>query len=199
MIRHIVFDLGNVLVHIHPHKTMQEFAERCNISMSDIRKFYLSDLHLGFMEGKYSPDDFFRQMMIMFPCDITRNEYLKIWEKVIGAPKEGIRAIVGALKDRFVLSICSNTDPWHWQFVLQEYDFIRDFQHYFLSYELKMNKPDPRVFERILEHLNASGSECVFFDDTDENIQAANRFGIRSFLVSEPAEIKSALQSLQLI
>ncbi|MEJ2634868.1 MAG: HAD family phosphatase [Calditrichia bacterium] len=199
MIRHIIFDLGNVLVRIHPQKTMQEFAERCNISMSDIRKFYLSDLHLGFMEGKYSPDDFFRQMMTMFPCDITRNEYIKIWEKVIGAPKEGIRGIVGALKDRYVLSVCSNTDPWHWQFVLREYDFIRDFQHYFLSYELKMNKPDPRVFGRILKHLNASGSECVFFDDTEENIQAADRFGIRSFLVSEPAEINEALQNLKLI
>ncbi len=196
MLRHIIFDLGNVLVNIHPQKAMRKFKERCGLSDAELKAFYLSETHLGFMAGKFSPDEFYKIMMKMFPCDTPIAEYIEIWDTVIGEPKPGIDEIIDQLTSNYELSICSNTDPWHWQVALQKCPFLGSFKRYFLSYELKMNKPNPKVFEAVLRDLGASGKECVFIDDTAENIQTASEFGINGILASEPQQIRSELINL---
>ena len=199
MIKHVIFDLGNVLVHIHPQQTMQEFAERCNLSRNAIRFFYLSDIHLGFMEGRYDPSHFFQQMMEKFPCNISQQEFFNIWSKVIGESKVGISELVQQLSTKYKLSVCSNTDPMHWQIALKKLDFIQYFQNYFLSFQMKLNKPDPEVFNLILKNLQATGEECVLIDDTAENIQVATAFGMHGILSSEPEEMKSKLREMKVL
>ena len=80
MATHIIFDLGNVLIHIHPELAMKGFEEACGIKQAKLRKFFLSDLHLGFMEGVYSPGEFFKTMMdiILISTSITQ---MTIWKR----------------------------------------------------------------------------------------------------------------------
>ena len=199
MIKHVIFDLGNVIVEIHPQDTMHEFARRCEFSEEEIRKFYLSELHLGFMGGNYTPAEFYRRMMQRFPCNISQADFFDIWSRVIGKPKDGIEQLVNQLSKQYTLSLCSNTDPWHWKISRQACPFFSRFSHFFLSFELKMNKPDRRVFEYLLQHLNAQPHECVFIDDTAENIAVASGMGMRGILTEAPSEMKTALQKLGVI
>jgi HAD superfamily hydrolase (TIGR01509 family) len=199
MIRHIIFDLGNVLIHIHPDKVMKEFMECCHLTAEDIKKFYLSDLHLGFMGGQYEPEKFYRIMNKKFPTQLSPGEFLRIWELVIGEPKEGIEQIITLLSQRYILSVCSNTDPWHWQKVMREISLMKKFHHFFLSFEMKLNKPDPEVFKYLLHELNAKGQQCLFIDDTQENIKVAQELGFQTIWSSEPKEIEDKLKELNIL
>jgi HAD superfamily hydrolase (TIGR01509 family) len=199
MIKHILFDLGNVLIEIHPHLVIEEFAEKCNLRSDYVRKFYLSYLHLDFMEGRHSPPMFYQMMMEKYPCNLSLPEFRAIWNKVIGQPKDGIAEIISQLQNRYVLSVCSNTDAWHWQKVLDEIDFIKAFTHYFLSFRLKHNKPHRAVYEAILNTLPASGEECFFIDDTEGNILAAKEFGIRGVVADNAQTIRTALKRYDLL
>ncbi len=199
MIQHVIFDLGNVMVNIHPRETMELFAKKCHLSEDQVASFYLSPIHLGFMAGKYKPQEFYRLMMERYPCDLSPEEYTGIWNRVIGEPKTGIREIIDDLKESYTLSVCSNTDPWHWNYCRQSYDFLSKFRHYFLSFEMGMNKPDPGVFKTVLTQLKAAGPECVFIDDTAENIETAKGFGIVGILSSQPVEIRQAMLNLNVL
>lgn len=199
MIRHIIFDLGNVLIHIHPDLVMKEFMERYHLTVDDIKNFYLSDLHLGFMEGRFKPEEFYQIMMRKFPAPLTAEEFIRIWETVIGEPKQGIDQIITQLNRKYTLSVCSNTDPWHWNKVLREIPMIKKFQHFFLSFEMKLNKPNPQVFKYLLAKLRAEGRECLFIDDTRENIQVAQEFGIQTIWSSDPKTIEQELHSLKVL
>ncbi len=199
MVKHIIFDLGNVIVNIHPEKIMKAFAERCHYTEKEIRSFYLSDLHLGFMEGRYEPDHFYSLMMKKFPCDLNQEEFRSIWDQVIGEPKRGIDSLIIELSEDYSLSVCSNTDPWHWEVALRKCPFLNRFERFFLSFEMKVNKPDPLIFKRILETLNAGGEECVFIDDTLDNIETAADFRIQGIHASEPQEMRQGLQEMQVI
>ncbi len=199
MIKHVIFDLGNVIVEVHPERTMREFAVRCGLPEEKIRTFYLSQLHLDFMAGKYRPGDFFTQMMRQFPCPIDENEFRRIWNRVIGEPKNGIASLISDLKNRYVLSICSNTDPWHWEEALRKCPFLTDFEHYFLSFEMKRNKPDPEIFRFILGVLQTTGPECVFVDDTLENIQTAEKLGIHGVHAEDVATIRKKFVELGIL
>ncbi|MFZ0389693.1 MAG: HAD-IA family hydrolase [Calditrichia bacterium] len=199
MIKYIIFDLGNVLVEIHPQRTMEAFARRCNWSRDIVSSFYLSDLHLGFMDGKFPPGEFYRIMMERHPCNIDPAEFKSLWNQVIGEPKDGIEDLLSQLEKKFILAVCSNTDPWHWQKVVNKFSFIKKFKHNFLSFEMGVNKPDSRIFEMILKDLNIMGNSCIFIDDLKENIDAALKTGITGICSSDPAEIKGELQSMKII
>lgn len=199
MIKHIIFDLGNVLVEIHPEETMQKFARKCNIEYQQITKFFLSPLHLDFMAGKYSPTVFYQKMMEDFPCRIGQDEFVRIWKKVIGGAKEGIPELIRELDSHFELSVCSNTDVWHWESALEKVPVLKYFQHYFLSFELKVNKPDQALFTKMLSELNCNEHECIFFDDTEENIIQANSNGIHGFCTSSPMEMRNILLKMKVI
>ncbi len=199
MIKYIIFDLGNVLIHIHPHEVIAEFTRRCQLPREKIQQFYLSDLHMAFMEGRYSGDEFYRQMMKEYPCRLSLPEFITIWNGVIGGPKEGIPELIRELKHRYTLAVCSNTDTWHWQKVLRTIDFMQDFSHYFLSFELKHGKPDPEVYRHMLKKLGVQGEDCLFIDDTSKNIEAGSRFGIQGIAASEPQDIISLLKIRKLL
>ncbi len=198
MIRHIIFDLGNVLIDVYPEKAVQEFARHCRANIEEFKQFYLSELHLGFMGGRFNIEEFYQIMNKKFPCDLSPEKFYSIWELVIGDLKDGVAQIIEGLEKNYILSICSNTDPWHWNKAMKEIPLLKKFQYYFLSFEMKMNKPDPQVFQHILNKLQVKGHECVFVDDTLENIKAAQTFGIQTIWSSEPNDIKNKLKSFHI-
>ena len=46
------------------------------------------------------------------------------------------------------------------------------------SYYYKVTKPDAKIYKIMLEKLHAEASECVFVDDFQRNVDAANKLGI---------------------
>jgi putative hydrolase of the HAD superfamily len=194
MIKHVIFDLGNVLIHIHPEKTLQQFADFCGFSVEKVKEFFNSPIYWDHMAGLYSPEVFYQKVIRAYPCTISMDEFKKIWNSVIGVPKEGIESLIHQLKENYSLSVCSNTDPWHWQKVMQEVSFMTAFTKYFLSFEMKMNKPDPRIFASIPEQLNCDAQECLFIDDIRVNVDQANLSGFHTILASEPVQIGNKLK-----
>lgn len=49
-----------------------------------------------------------------------------------------------------------------------------------VSSEVGVTKPDPRIFELCLERLAVEPGDALFVDDRPENVQAAERLGIRT-------------------
>ena len=45
------------------------------------------------------------------------------------------------------------------------------------SCEVHINKPDPRIYQALLDKYGLKASECVFIDDRLENVQAAFALG----------------------
>lgn len=55
-------------------------------------------------------------------------------------------------------------------------------QHAFTSYELGLLKPDTEIFTTVLERLNTSAEEVLFFDDKKKNVAAAKSLGINGIV-----------------
>lgn len=199
MIKHIIFDLGNVLLNIHSERAMAAFSQTSKLPKSEIEKFFLSELHLGFMGGQYSPDQLFETLKTEYQLELDFGTFCSIWNLVIGKPKDGIVDIIDNIAGRFILSICSNTDPIHWKYCREQYPFLNHFQNYFLSFEMKHNKPDLEVFEKMLTMLEASGEQCVFIDDSYPNIEAAQKLGFQTIHAEEPERIRNELVRLNLL
>jgi putative hydrolase of the HAD superfamily len=57
-----------------------------------------------------------------------------------------------------------------------------------------VRKPEPRIYELVLERLGATGPECVFLDDLGVNLKPARAMGMTTIKVGDP---KAALAELE--
>ena len=97
----------------------------------------------------------------------------------------------------FVVGLVTNNlaefrDLWRPLLPLDElFDAVVD------SSEVGVRKPDPRIFELMLELIGAAPEATVFLDDFQGNVDAAERLGMRGVLVeADPASAYVALDEL---
>lgn len=70
-----------------------------------------------------------------------------------------------------------------------------DFDLVLNSSSLRMAKPSIAAFEAVASVLHADPSECLFVDDTPDNVRAARRVGFRAHLFVSPAALVGFLDS----
>lgn len=61
-------------------------------------------------------------------------------------------------------------------------DWAVPFQHFVISGELGIAKPDPAIWRALVDRLEAPADEVLFLDDRAENVAAAREAGIRAFV-----------------
>lgn len=80
------------------------------------------------------------------------------------------------------LAVISN-DSSRWSAYLRnKFDLNRLFDVVSISGDLKISKPDPRIFLLTLEQLHISAADCVYVDDRTGNLAAAEKLGIDPIL-----------------
>lgn len=60
------------------------------------------------------------------------------------------------------------------------FHFIEIFDVAIFSAEEKVRKPEPEIFQLMLDRLEAKPGECIFVDDFIENIEGAKKLGINA-------------------
>lgn len=71
-------------------------------------------------------------------------------------------------------------------------------QNIFVSYELGLLKPDIKIYQQVLQKLNALPEEVIFVDDKLKNVEAAKSIGINGIVFDRNTiahEIVSKLKS----
>ncbi len=57
-------------------------------------------------------------------------------------------------------------------------------------------KPNPKIFEEALRRLNVKAENCIFVDDTEENVQAARSLGMKGILYRDFVSFRGELEHL---
>ncbi|MCB0289847.1 MAG: HAD family phosphatase [Calditrichaeota bacterium] len=193
---HIIFDLGNVLIDIHPEATMEALAASCEGNPEEIRRFFLSPAHLSYMTGEIDSAAYYRAFCEQHRCTLDFAGFSTIWNRLIGTPRTLLGALAAQLSAGYTLSVCSNTDPLHWETARRRCGFMSYFSHFFLSFEMGCRKPAPEIYRKMLTVLAAAPEQCIFIDDTAENIRSARALGFRTIHSNTPEDIRQQLLSL---
>jgi putative hydrolase of the HAD superfamily len=79
------------------------------------------------------------------------------------------------------LALLSNAPISHGA-VFRTREWAAPFEHFVISGELGLAKPDPAIWRALLDRLGAPGDEVLFLDDRAENVAAARDAGIQAFV-----------------
>lgn len=65
-----------------------------------------------------------------------------------------------------------------------------------LSFQARMTKPNPDFYQLFLKQFGLTPEECVFIDDTPENVAEAQRQGFQTILFTSREETEEKLAAL---
>lgn len=78
-------------------------------------------------------------------------------------------------------------------------EFFSLFDDIIISAEIGMIKPDKEIFDYFLTKHNTEADKCIFIDDQEQNVLAAEKIGIKSFQYKNFNDIKDNLRDLGII
>ena len=189
----VIFDLGNVLVYIHP----EAFLQTLGIDSPENRRIYqkrVIDIVKAYERGADSTEKFLSNLDMLFNMhdagkehpgekgQFSQDDLRRAMLSIIGRPVPGMDELVCALSPKVPLGLLSNTNPLHFDACMENLKVLRFIPSHFLSYRLKSLKPEPGIFEQTIELLHLDPHDVLYIDDIPENIEAAERAGLNGHL-----------------
>ncbi len=106
---------------------------------------------------------------------------------------DNVRLLPELKKHGFRLYYLSNFPLDSFEEVKNDYYFFRYFDGGIISAEVKLSKPDIRIYRHILNKYNLNPEECVYIDDIEENVMAAELTGMQALLTNGSVKISGEL------
>jgi 2-haloacid dehalogenase len=200
-IKAIIFDFGGVLLDWDPRNLYRRYFPNQPQAMDDFLAeidFYnwnaQQDKGRPFAKGN-------AELIAQFPqhTDLIQ-AYFENWEQSITGAIEGTVDILQKLKQKgYRLYGLSNWSAETFPRARHVYHFFDWFDDIILSGEVRLNKPDPAIFNLLLSKIRLSPSECLLIDDSQVNIDSANELGFVTIHFSSPKNLQTELKRINLL
>lgn len=201
MIRNIVFDLGGVLITYNPETALlsagysKEEADRLNHAV------FLDPLWRELDRGTYrSMKEALPLFVKAHPQDqaLIQSFFSKDWMKILFQPIDESVVFMKKLKQEgYRIYFLTNYAADTYQETSSRLPFFRMADGTVVSADVKLLKPDPRIYQTLLERYHLSPEETVFFDDSEINVQAAIACGIHARTFHSVSDAEEFLNQLQ--
>lgn len=179
MINAIIFDFGDIFIHLEKEKSIEEF-KKLGLNGPNEELIAKNDL---FEKGQITELQFIESFQKFIP-NASLEEIIKAWNSIIGDFPLYRLEFLQMLSTRYRLFLLTNTDSIHinrfeHKVGMSFYtDFYRCFEKVYYSYEMGMRKPQPEIFTTILNKHDLSPKRTLFVDDKKDNTDAAEALGI---------------------
>ena len=179
MYKSIIFDVGGVMIDFDPKEYLVD--RLCNAEMEE--KVY--DLTFGSEEWKkldaglvsrFEGNHSMLEKARAAGCEFEVQGVLDDWTHIL-PPRHKMQELVRRLKNHgYCVYYLTNMPQDIFELLEQRGTFER-FDGGVASCEVHINKPDPRIYQALLDKYSLTADECVFIDDNLANVQAAFSMG----------------------
>ena len=104
---------------------------------------------------------------------------------------------ISELKSRgYKVYLLSNYSEDHYKYISTHFKFFGLEDGRVISWQEKVLKPDARIYNILLDRYGLKAEECVFLDDTSENIDGAVAVGMKGIVFKDYAQGRAELEAL---
>ena len=193
MIKAIIFDLNGVFV--KSPRLSDRFEKDFGIS----KDIFMPALQEAMAEVRLpNAKDYFEYWKPYFKewnLSLTREEFLNYWFGSETLDDEMVK-FAKELKEKGIkIFILSNNLRERSAYYKEHFKVLdKIFDKMYFSWQTGFIKPDIRAYKNLLEENNLKPEECVYFDDSEKNIETARSLGIESHLFEGLESLKTLLK-----
>lgn len=197
-IRYIIFDFGGVLMDLGGKYTRNpsNLAKIFNISEKEAIEIWKENKE-KLLVGKETPKEFLARINKRLKSFINIDESYEIWKRLEKIEKDQINwsllNYIKLLRKNYKIYIFTDTFDLD-DGSLELFDlFVKHFDGVYKSFEIGYRKSNKEAFLYILKKINAKPKECVFVDDSQENINVASKVGLKGVLYTTLYQLEESL------
>ena len=195
----VVFDLGAVLIDWNPRYLFRQLID----DPDEIERFLAEVTTAAWnheQDRGRSWADAVAELVAVHPehAHLIR-AYHERWTEMLGGPIQETVDILAELRDAGVaLYALSNWSAETFPVALERYPFLAWFKGIVVSGEVGAAKPEPAVYEALIERHGVVPAESVFIDDQPANVEAARRLGFHGIRFTDATSLRAELAALGL-
>lgn len=188
MIKAIIFDCFGVLVG-------RGFEETYTVAGGDHKKdreFIEETLHRA-NSGQMTHDEFHEAMA--GKIGVTADEF-KTAAKKAEQPNYELLEYIITLKKKYKTAVLSNVNTGILERKIGKEWLEKCFDVWIASAEVGYIKPEREIYHHTAEQLGVEASECVFTDDREGYVQAAEAEGMKGIVYRDFEQLKRELEAI---
>ena len=195
-----VFDLGGVLVDWNPRYLYRKLFDGDTEAMEE---FLATVCTQSWNEQQDAGRPFAEACASLKLAHPHRAQLIDAWflryDEMLAGPISGTVDILTKLNSHNVLLYAlSNWSVETFPVALKRFEFLQWFSGVMLSGEVKLLKPDPRIFKLFLETFAIDPALTVYIDDREPNVEAATACGMHGILFTDATTLRTELIGLGL-
>ena len=119
------------------------------------------------------------------------------WNEMLKGEISGTVKILQKLKSQnYRLIALTNWGAETFPVALERFVFLKLFEGIVVSGEIKMLKPDKKIYEYTLSKYNLNPANCIFIDDRLSNVEGAIKCGINGIQFISPKKLITELKNI---
>jgi 2-haloacid dehalogenase len=197
MIDTVVFDMGGVLVEWDPRHVYRELLP----DDAAIDAFFG---RVPLFERNYRDNDrgvpiaaTVEELCALHPDD---DHLIRAWgehyPRMARRVYDDVVEIVAELHARGLRLLALSNAPLEMEATWRAFEFVRYFDGFVISGEEGVVKPEPAIFQVLIDRFGVDPANAVFVDDVQHNVDAANSLGFHSILFESAPQLRRALDAL---
>ena len=157
-IKTLIFDIGGVLLNIHPEKTFNFWEDLTGCPMNQLQESIFWDIYYQYEIGELVDAQFYSVINNLFPGDkkISERDFWNGWKILLGNQTEVVD-LLKILYRTIPIWLLSNTNPWHVQYLKScgDYCFYKFITGAIYSHDIGYRKPDEKIYKLTLEKIKS--------------------------------------------
>ena len=191
--QNIIFDFGNVLVQWHPELVYTEYFG------DDARAWWflrhvVDNEWRGRIDAGESTAELTAELVARFP---EYKEAIELFDKryfdMLTGEVPGMRELLEEVMRHYEVYGLTNWSMETFPTARERFGILQMIDRYVVSAAERLIKPDPRLFQVLLDRYGLRAEECTFVDDNPDNVAAARKLGMKGIVFTGADNLRKEL------
>jgi len=196
MIKTIMWDFAGVVLHT-VHGTFNSLlAERLGAPISAVERVFNSPMNDRWDIDEIDDNTFYHYLLDELHLP---HEKISIIQRFVVKDfyvDDDILAYIKSLREKYTSLLLTNFPAHIHDFMKTDWVVDGAFDHIIASCDVKHIKPNREIYRIAMQSANSSAEECVFIDDREINVRAAESLGIHGIHFKKKTQMIQELEHI---
>ena len=198
-LKNIIFDFGGVLIDWNPmylYGNVFKTEEEMNYFLENVCRYDWNVLQ----DAGRSVSEATRLLQKEHPKFSEQiSYYYGRWEEMLGGTIDENVKLIKPLKKRYKLYGLTNWSAETLPIAMEKYSFFKDLDGIVVSGDERVIKPNPKIYEILLNRYSIDAESSLFIDDNADNIETANKMGFKTVHFTDKVNLEQLLKSEKIL
>lgn len=195
-IKALIWDFEGVLLLSKDGAISTSVAKRLGVPKEKLSQFFHGEFNDRTDKGEFRQLDYWHYVLdnLQLPRDYVSHFYDFLHYDLY--VDQDLLEKVRQYRNRYKTAMLSNFSDILRPLLQSHWQVEGAFDEIIISWEVKLIKPQPEIFQLMLDRLDCSPQEAVLIDDRLVNIEGARQFGLHAVFHQEKQQMLQKLEHL---